>query len=79
LRRIKVKDSGESIDELLIFPNAEQKPIHLGQVLIYPSSRWGNKPFLVLVPEELRDIENKLKRYLDSYKFLGTRYTIEYN
>jgi len=78
LRRIQVKDSGESIDELLIFPNEEQKPLHLGQVIIYPSSRWGYSPFLVLVPEELRSEENKIRRYLDNYKFSGTKYTIEY-
>ena len=78
LRRIKIKDSGESIDELLIYPNAELKPIHLGQVVIYPSSKWGYKPFTVLVPQSLDNQENKIKRLLDNYKFSGTKYKIEY-
>jgi len=80
LRRIQVRDSGESIDELLIYPNEELKPIHLGQVVIYPSSQWGYKPFLVLVHNDLKNenFEKKLKRYLDNYKFSGTQYTIEY-
>jgi hypothetical protein len=77
-RRIKVRDSGESIDELLIFPNEELKPIHLGQVPIFPSSRWGYKPFTVLVPKELENFENRIKRLLDNYKFSGTNYEIEY-
>jgi hypothetical protein len=77
-RGIKVMDSGESIEELLIYPNAELKPIHLGQVLIYPSSRWGYKPFTVLVPQDLSDKESKIKRILDNYKFSGTKYNIEY-
>jgi len=88
LRRIKVKDGDETIDELLVFPNEEIKPIHLGEpeelVLIYPSSRWGYEPFTVLVPElqengeEFKKIENRIKRLLDIYKFLGTQYKIEY-
>ena len=78
LRRIKIKDSAGNINELLIYPNAELKPLHLGQVIIYPSSLWGYRPFLVLVPVELSNFENKIKRLLDNYKLLGTKYTIEY-
>ena len=78
LRRIKVYDSGDSIDELLIFPNEELKPIHLGQVLVHPSSRWGYNPFTVIVPNELEYLKNRIKRILDSYKFAGTKYKIIY-
>jgi hypothetical protein len=78
LRRIEVRDSGENIDALLIYPNEELKPIHLGQVLIYPSKMWGYNPFTVLVPQELDNRENRIKRLLDIYKFSGTKYKIVY-
>ena len=77
-RRIEVRDSGDNIEGLLIYPNEELKPIHLGQVLIYPSKQWGYKPFLVRVPSGLENQESKIKRLLNNYKFLGTKYNIEY-
>jgi hypothetical protein len=78
LRRIKIRDSAESIDDLLIYPNAELKPIHLGQVVMYPSSQWGQQPFLVILPLEFQNEEPKIRRILDNYKFLGTKYKIIY-
>jgi len=79
-RRIKIKDGEGSINELLTFPNEELKPLHLGQVIIYPSSQWGYDPFTVLVPQELEnpDRENRIRRLLDNYKFSGTKYKVEY-
>jgi hypothetical protein len=65
---------------LLIYPNEERKPLHLGQIIIYPSSQWGFQPFLVRVPMDLKDehLAKKIRRLLDIYKFTGTNYIIEY-
>ena len=82
-RRIKVKDGGGNIDETLIFPNEELKPWHLGQVIIYPSTMWGYAPFVVLLPKNADSdftplVIDQIKRTVDNYKFLGTKYNIEF-
>jgi hypothetical protein len=78
LRRIQVRDSGGNIEGLLIYPNEERKPLHLGQVLIYPSYMWGYPPFLVTLPDGFQSVENRVRRILDKYKFAGTKYKIVY-
>ncbi len=77
-RRIEVRDNGDNVPDMLIYPNAEQKPIILGQVILRPSSAWGYQPFTVIVPASILtgDTEKQTRRILDEYKFAGTKYKI---
>ena len=77
-RRIEVKDSGDSIDDLLIYPNAEYKPLLLGQILIHQSSKWGQHPFLVIVPHDILTdfVRDSIEKTVNQYKFLGTKFLI---
>ena len=76
-RRIEVRDSGDSIPDLVVRPNEELKPLVLGQLIIRPSYMWGYRPFTVIVPAViLTNIENQIRRILDEYKFAGSKYII---
>ena len=77
-RRIEIRDNENSIPETLIFPDEELKPIELGQIIIYPDTMWGTKPFTVIVPAAIltEDLEKQIRRIVDEYKFAGTNYII---
>jgi hypothetical protein len=82
-RKIKVHDGHAAEYFLLAYPNEEQKPIHIGFVVVKPMSEYKSYAgFIIELPvvfESDRDLVKKIRRTVDNYKFAGTNYQIIFN
>jgi hypothetical protein len=78
-RAIKVYDGEQDEDFLLIYLNADQKPVILGQVIVNDMTKYdGYEGFIVEVPSYLNTADDilKIRKMVDSYMFLGVKYKI---
>jgi hypothetical protein len=78
-RRIKVSD-GNFQEPILVYPQEDQIPLIL-PFIVYPAENYNFPPFLVKIPAAFQNninMLNQLKRYLNIYKFPGTKYTITF-
>lgn len=80
-------DEGEAVPSVMVYPEAEWKPLMVGWVILTSHRTWGAVPFVVRIPSELSpsahyqnaaNLYNKVERLVQQYKMAGTRYTIEY-
>lgn len=75
-------DDGDSVNGLLVYPEAEHLPILLGCVAVTSHTTWGTAPFLVKIPNDLEDAAfiddmiKTVKRLVDIFKIAGTHYEI---
>lgn len=79
-RRIRIEDDN-TIERTYIFTSAEERPLLLGEKIIYTSSELNaGTGFVVIVPEVLNNTGEtaRLKAMLNKYKLAGTKYTIRY-
>ena len=74
-------DDGESIQSILVYPDAEYQPLMVGCVMVTSYTSWGTAPFVVRIPvafEDNIDLRNAVEALVRQYKLSGTKYTIEY-
>jgi hypothetical protein len=78
-RRIEVRDGEMKTGRLLVYPNAEHKPLSI-PFAVYPATKYGGyEGFTVELPSDIfNDVDkmNKIIRLLETYKFAGTKYNI---
>ncbi|MDR0604590.1 MAG: hypothetical protein LBG80_09840 [Bacteroidales bacterium] len=85
-RHIKVYDGAAENNFLLAYPNEELKTIEIGFEVVYQMSEYMSyEGFIVELPNAFKtngvvdkDLEDKIKRTVDNYKFASTKYTIIY-
>lgn len=79
-RAIVVEDSS-IITALMVYPEAEHRPIMVGDVMVRPYADWGVSSILVKIPIELQpytDLYNEVEYWVRQYKLTGTKYEIKY-
>lgn len=77
-RRIRVYDHAQ-IDELIVYPDAEIRPLAL-PIRVYPPNAYIYRGFIVIVPASFQgnDIVNKIIKTVNTYKFVGIYYELIY-
>jgi len=75
-------EDGTDGNEILLYQKAIQLPgiVSSMPVLITRNYTWGNRPFVVKVPEDVRSDINidRLKRLVNIFKLYGISYTVTY-